>query len=119
MKPTLLAGITVLFVTSIGLYAGTQQPQQPPTNPPSGTVGLPPAGAPPPQGAPGAAGGQGRGGGRGNPMAAKYTETCLACHGNSTAKGPVGPSLFDAEWVHGSDDDAIVKSIKDGYPDKG
>ena len=43
----------------------------------------------------------------------------LACHGNSIAKGPVGPSLFDAEWLHGGDDDAIVKSIKDGYPEKG
>ena len=52
-------------------------------------------------------------------MAAKYTETCVACHGNSIAKGPVGPSLFDAEWLHGGEDDAIVKSIKDGYPEKG
>jgi aldose sugar dehydrogenase len=128
MKITFLFGSTVLFAASIGLYAGQpldrlgavpsnvegQQPPQNPTIPPSGTVGRPPA-----QGAPGAPGGQGRGGGRGNPMAAKYTETCLACHGNSTAKGPVGPSLFDAEWIHGSDDEAIVKSIKDGYPEKG
>ena len=127
MKPTLLAGITVLFATSIGLYAGQpldglgavpgavegQQPAQNPTMPPSGTVGFPP------QGTPRAPGGPGRGGGRGNPMAAKFTATCASCHGTSTAKGPVGPSLFDAEWVHGSDDDSIVKSIKDGYPEKG
>jgi glucose/arabinose dehydrogenase len=111
MKPNrLILGVTVLFATSIGLYA-TQQPPQNPTLPPSGTVGMPPA--------PGAPGGQGRGGGRGNPMAAKFTETCAACHGTSTAKGPVGPSLFDDEWIHGSDDDSIVKSIKVGYPDKG
>jgi aldose sugar dehydrogenase len=80
----------------------------------------PPAGAPPqaPPGAPGAAS-PGRGGGRGNAMAAKFTEVCATCHGTSTAKGPVGPSLFDAEWVHGGDDDAIVKSIREGYPEKG
>jgi glucose/arabinose dehydrogenase len=106
MKPNrLILGATVLVVSSIGVHA--RQPQQPP------------AGAPPAQGMPGAPGGPGRGGGRGNPMAAKFNEVCVACHGNSTAKGPVGPSLFDAEWIHGGDDDAIVKSIKDGYADKG
>ena len=114
MRPTrlLLLGAGVLVTASIGLSAW-QQPPQNPTVPPSGTVGLPPAGAPPP-GAP-----LGRGGGRGNPMAAKYTEMCSSCHGTSTAKGPVGPSLFDDEWAHGGDDDSIVKSIKSGYPEKG
>jgi glucose/arabinose dehydrogenase len=130
----LILGATVLFSASIGLYGQSfdtlsaapsevDAQQQPPAMPPSGppTVGNPPAGVPSaPQGAPGAPAGPGRGGGgRGNPMAAKFTETCLACHGNSIAKGPVGPSLFDAEWIHGGDDDAIVKSIKDGYPEKG
>ncbi|HEY2435059.1 MAG TPA: PQQ-dependent sugar dehydrogenase [Vicinamibacterales bacterium] len=112
----LALGATVLLTASIGLHA-RQQPQ-PPAMPPAGppTVGMPPQGTP---GAPQRAGAPGRGGGRGNPMAAKFTETCLACHGNSTAKGPVGPSLFDEEWIHGGDDDAIVKSIKEGYPDKG
>src|SRR5436190_3161385 len=117
MKATFLFGSTVLFAATIGLYAAKQQPPPNPTIPPSGTLANPPAGAP--QGPPAAPGGQGRGGGRGNPMAAKYTETCVACHGNSIAKGPVGPSLFDAEWLHGGEDDAIVKSIKDGYPEKG
>jgi hypothetical protein len=108
MTPSrLLLGASVLFA-SIGLHAT----QQPPATPP-------PAGAPPP-GAPAARGGQpGRGGGRGNPMAAKFTEVCASCHGTSTAKGPVGPSLFDDEWVHGGDDESIVKSIRDGYPEKG
>src|SRR3954465_4976088 len=123
---TLIAGATVLFAASIGLHAGSvpsgvdapvpsaAQGQQPPAPPPAAAQ-QPPAGAVP--GAPGAQ--PGRGGGRGNPMAAKYTETCASCHGTSTAKGPVGPSLFDDEWVHGRDDDTIVKSIKDGYPEKG
>jgi glucose/arabinose dehydrogenase len=110
----LVLGATVLFSASIGLSAG-QQPQ-PPAMPPSGppSVGFPPQGASTTPGAPV----RGRGG-RGNPMAAKFTEACVACHGNSTAKGPVGPSLFDEEWLHGGDDDAIAKSVKEGYPDKG
>ncbi len=108
MTSRLIVGATVLLAASVGIHAG--QAQQPPAGPP------PAQGTP---GAPGAPGGPGRGGGRGNPMAAKFNEVCVACHGNSTAKGPVGPSLFDAEWIHGGDDDAIVKSIKDGYADKG
>ena len=101
-----ILGATVLLAASIVVHA-TQQP------PPA----TPPAGAPPAQGAPGAPP-PGRGGGRGNPMAAKFTETCASCHGTSVAKGPVGPSLFDEEWLHGGDDDAIVKSIREGYPEK-
>lgn len=61
----------------------------------------------------------GRGGGRGNPMAARFTEVCAACHGLSAVKGPTAPSLFDGEWLHGSDDESIVKSIRDGNPEKG
>jgi aldose sugar dehydrogenase len=103
-------GATVLLAASIGVHAKQQQPP-PPAGPPAQGA---PASAP--AGAPGAMPGRG---GRGNPMAAKYTEACAGCHGTSAAKGPVGPSLFDDEWVHGRDDDAIVKSIKEGYPDKG
>src|SRR4051812_15493944 len=106
-RTRLLVGASVLFTASIGLQAGQQQ--TPPGVPPSGTVGFPPQGTPgAPQGAQ-----PGRGGGRGNPMATKFTETCASCHGTTTAKGPVGPSLFDNEWVHGGDDEAIVKGIKD------
>jgi len=85
----------------------------------------PPAGGPPPQGAPAQAAGTpgapppGRGGGRGNPMVAKFNDTCATCHGTSRDKGPVGPSLFDDEWTHGNDDDSIVKSIREGFPEKG
>src|SRR3954451_24604097 len=106
---TLIASATVLFAASIGLQA-----RQAPATPPAAAQ-RPPAGT-----APGARGAQpGRGGGRGNPMAAKFTEACATCHGSSTAKGPVGPSLFDEEWAHGADDESIAKSIRDGYPEKG
>jgi glucose/arabinose dehydrogenase len=104
---------TALFAASIGVHGDVQKPPaQPPPGPP--TVGVPPAGVP---GQPGR-GGRG-GGGRGNPMAAKFGEVCATCHGTTQAKGPVGPSLFAETWTHGGDDDAIVKSIRNGYPEKG
>jgi aldose sugar dehydrogenase len=92
-----------LMIGAAVLVVGSMAAQQPP-------AGVPPTGAP---GAP-----PGRGGGRGNPMATKYAEVCATCHGTSVVKGPVGPSLFDAEWVHGGDDESIAKSIRDGFPDK-
>jgi glucose/arabinose dehydrogenase len=131
MTSRLVLGATVLFAASIGVHArqqfsdsvsaarvavGSPQSQQPPT-PPAGALPAP-QGAPVTPGTPGAPP-PGRGGGRGNPMAAKYGAICATCHGTSTAKGPVGPSLFDDEWIHGSDDVSIVKSIRDGYPEKG
>src|SRR5215470_5216378 len=106
---TLFVGATVLFAASIGVHAVQQPPaQQPPAQqvPPGGA----PQGAPPP--------GRG-GGGRGNPMAAKFAQVCATCHGTTQAKGPVGPSLFADTWTHGGEDEAIIKSIKDGYPEKG
>ena len=108
MRPLPLVG-AALVAASIGLYAKpVQQPaQQPPLpGPPAEGRGL---------GMPGRAGG----GGRGNPMAAKFTVVCATCHGATQAKGPVGPSLFTGTWIHGGDDDAIAKSIKEGYAEKG
>src|SRR5215472_14372212 len=104
MTPSrLIVGVSVLFAASIAAPFA-QQPAQPP------------AGAPPAQGQQG----RGRGGGgRGNPMIAKFTEVCATCHGTSQAKGPVGPSLFAEQWIHGGDDDSIITSIKNGYPEKG
>ena len=117
-----MKSIPFMVAASAALLAASMAAQQPPATPPAGTP--PPGSMPPPQGVPGqpagAPGAQpGRGGGRGNPMAARFTEVCAACHGTSTAKGPVGPSLFDAEWLHGSDDESIVKSIREGFPEKG
>ncbi len=112
-----ILGATVLFSASLGVHmvaqqAPAQQSSKSPTQQPPATT---PAGAP----AQGRGGPGGRGGGRGNPMAAKFTEVCAACHGTTQAKGPVGPSLFAETWIHGGDDDTITKSIKEGYPDKG
>src|SRR5579872_2709915 len=101
-----VAGAAMLAAASIGLYAKQSQP--PPAQ--SAVPGSP---------MPGRGGPGGRGGGRGNPMAAKFTATCATCHGTTQAKGPVGPSLFADVWIHGGDDDAITRSIKSGYPDKG
>lgn len=109
MRPLPLVAGTVLVAASLGLYA--KPLQQPVSQPPA------------PQGAPvegrGAQGMPGRGGGRGNPMATKFTEVCATCHGTTQAKGPVGPSLFADTWIHGGDDAAITKSIKEGYAEKG
>src|SRR5438046_7484719 len=101
----LILGTTVLLAASI---TGRQPPAGAPAPPAQGAPAAAPQGPPP-----------GRGGGRGNPMAAKFGDVCAACHGTSVGKGPVGPSLFDGEWVHGGDDESIVKSIRDGYPEKG
>ena len=43
------------------------------------------------------------------------TELCVACHGPSLSGGP-GPSLLDNEWKNGSDDESILRSIRDGAP---
>jgi glucose/arabinose dehydrogenase len=112
-------GAIVLLGTSIA--AGTE------VRPPFETIAAAPAGtqgqalptladaASQAQGAPQ----PGRGRGRGNPMAAKFTSVCATCHGTTAAKGPVGPSLFSDQWIHGGDDDSIFKSIHDGYAEKG
>ncbi len=41
---------------------------------------------------------------------------CYACHG-SNAEGTVGPSLTDAEWIHGDGSyDSIVATVTGGVP---
>ena len=47
----------------------------------------------------------------------KFAELCAACHGAGAAGGQ-GPSLIDAVWKHGSDDDSLARSIRQGYPPK-
>src|SRR5438128_5762945 len=98
-SPIVAAGAALFLASAINAQQG-----QPPAG--AGTPPAPPAGQ--------------RGGGRGNPTAAKFVEVCAACHGVSAAPGPVAPSLFDdrRQWAHGIDDASIVKSIRDGYPEK-
>jgi len=44
------------------------------------------------------------------------TGLCYACHG-SNAEGTVGPSLTDAEWIHGDGSyDMIVATVTSGVP---
>jgi glucose/arabinose dehydrogenase len=108
---TLIGGATVLLAASMGTATLARQnppSQNPPaTATPAGQRGAPPAGGAPDRGA------------RVNPVAAKYAEVCAACHGVSAAAGPVGPTLFVEKWIHGGDDESLVKSIRDGYPEKG
>jgi hypothetical protein len=46
-------------------------------------------------------------------MAAIYTERCAGCHG-AGVEGGRAPSLFDATWKYGGDDESIRKTIHDG-----
>jgi glucose/arabinose dehydrogenase len=43
------------------------------------------------------------------------TELCVGCHGPNLNGGPA-PSLLDNEWKHGSDDESILRSIREGFP---
>jgi aldose sugar dehydrogenase len=59
--------------------------------------------------------------GRINPTAQMFNQVCAGCHGTAATAGPRAPSLFDdkRQWLHGVDDESLVKSIRDGFPDKG
>ena len=75
---------------------------------------------PPPAGAPAAASAPGGGrGGRGNPAAQLFNEVCAGCHGATAAAGPRAPSLLADIWLHGGDDEAIARNIRDGFLEKG
>jgi glucose/arabinose dehydrogenase len=45
-----------------------------------------------------------------------YDNNCSACHGMDLAGGS-GASLIDDEWLHGSDDNSVAASIRNGIPD--
>ena len=47
-----------------------------------------------------------------------YADNCASCHGKSL-EGGSGPSLIDDEWVHGSSDSDIAKTIQYGFPTMG
>ena len=105
-----ILGAVVLFSTVMTVEAVMPRAQQPtPAQTSPAVPGSEGRGAP----APGA--GPGRGGGRGNPAAALYTEDCAGCHGVDRTGGRA-PSLFDDEWLHGSDDESIAKNIHEGFP---
>ena len=43
------------------------------------------------------------------------TELCVGCHGPNLAGGP-GPNLIDSVWIHGGDDESILRAIREGNP---
>lgn len=47
-----------------------------------------------------------------------YASTCASCHGLK-AEGLVGPNLTDKFWLHGGSPKDLLKSITDGYAEKG
>lgn len=51
-------------------------------------------------------------------MGGLYAANCAICHGKNLEGGALGPSLLEAEYVHGDSVDEIAASIWDGYPDK-
>ncbi len=51
----------------------------------------------------------------GQPAAQTYGQLCAGCHG-AEARGGQGPSLTDPVWMHGSTDEEVARSIRNGYP---
>jgi cytochrome c oxidase cbb3-type subunit I/II len=51
---------------------------------------------------------------------ANYEKICAVCH-TLTGAGipPAFPSLIDGEWIHGGSPEEVVRSISNGYPEKG
>ena len=47
-----------------------------------------------------------------------YKQYCAVCHG-SEGLGGTGPNLVDDEWLHGSSREAVIRSIAEGYPQRG
>jgi cytochrome c553 len=52
------------------------------------------------------------------PAARIAQDLCAGCHGPNLVGGSA-PNLIDSIWVHGSSDEDIRKSIRDGFPQKG
>lgn len=51
-------------------------------------------------------------------VAERYAQLCASCHGDKL-QGAQAPSMLDDVWAHGSDDESLAKSIRNGFPDKG
>jgi cytochrome c oxidase cbb3-type subunit 3 len=45
-------------------------------------------------------------------------QVCYSCH-RADLGGMIGPNLTDDQWLHGCSVEAVVTSIKTGYPQKG
>ena len=49
---------------------------------------------------------------------AVYSQNCAMCHGVEL-EGGIGTPLNDAEWIHGSDAETVIRIITEGVPEKG
>ena len=47
-----------------------------------------------------------------------FAANCAACHG-AALEGGIGPNLKDAEWIHGGEPIAVLKTITEGVAAKG
>jgi cytochrome c oxidase cbb3-type subunit 3 len=47
-----------------------------------------------------------------------FTTTCFACH-LANGGGKIGPNLTDEYWLHGGMPTEILKTVRQGVPDKG
>lgn len=47
-----------------------------------------------------------------------YATNCAACHG-ADLHGGIGPDLTDAEWIHGSAPEDVLRTITEGVAAKG
>ena len=47
-----------------------------------------------------------------------YQQNCASCHG-ANLTGGIGPSLVDAEWIHGGTPEAIRNTITNGVIERG
>jgi cytochrome c oxidase cbb3-type subunit 3 len=43
---------------------------------------------------------------------------CAMCHGDNL-EGKIGPNLIDKIWIHGGNNTAIIKTIREGVSVKG
>lgn len=44
---------------------------------------------------------------------------CIACHGIKGEGNAIGPNLTDDFWINGCSDEAVIKIITEGKPEKG
>ena len=47
-----------------------------------------------------------------------FAQNCVVCHGQDMLGG-IGPSLLDAEWIHGGMATDVVRTITEGVTEKG
>jgi cytochrome c oxidase cbb3-type subunit 3 len=48
----------------------------------------------------------------------RFATTCVACH-REDGGGAIGPNLTDEFWIHGARPTEILRTVRDGVPDKG